>query len=283
MIARRQERKQPKRRSAFTLVEMLVAVALGAIIMSVVVVAFSQGTAVFKHSRSTIDAMHNGHAAVKLIDDDLSELLKPSTESGAVFLGVDSGNSTSYRVDNNANGDFTDDYDEFDNTGGQEENGLEFFTTNGADGAEPWRVIYYVVPDTDSHADPTPYKLIRIQLPGYDGDNDDDSTDADPNASDLDEHFLLAAGTPGDVLEGVNSSEDSYTVAFGFRQFRVRYYLQSTDTWYQSWDSITGPTEQQNAGEPDIVEITMEIVGSEGGLQEEERNPLVIRRLVEIP
>jgi prepilin-type N-terminal cleavage/methylation domain-containing protein len=74
--------------AAFTLVEMLVAVALGVIILAVAVTAFQQGGAVSRVSHAKTEAVHNARVALQMLERDLEQAyLEPTGEK---FVGIDS-------------------------------------------------------------------------------------------------------------------------------------------------------------------------------------------------
>lgn len=75
----------------FTLVELLVAVALGVIVLSIVAVVFGQTTTVFNDATARIEALQNGRVALDLIQQDLeAAVIDPA---GRQFIGVPNGTS----------------------------------------------------------------------------------------------------------------------------------------------------------------------------------------------
>ena len=76
---------RPTNRCGFTLVEMLVAVGLGAIILAVVVTAFSQSSTVSTVAHAKTEAMHNARVAMDLLERDISSAyIEPA---GQIFDG----------------------------------------------------------------------------------------------------------------------------------------------------------------------------------------------------
>jgi hypothetical protein len=78
---------------------------------------------------------------------------------------------------------------------------------------------------------------------------------------------------------------------------RIRYFYEGQ--WYDGWDSTNqygwngvddlpagagvGGDDVQFNRLPQVVEVTFRLVDSKGVLDEEENNPVVIRRLIELP
>lgn len=239
-------------RGAFTLVEMLVAVALGVIILAVVVTAFTQGSEVTTVAHAQTEAMHNARVAMNLLEQDLE----------SAYLEPDG-----YRFDGNA-------------SGGQMV--LEFLTTSATVGAGNQRVQYSVesrpIGGAGQQVDCLMRKSTQAQLrsgswsteanmgqvvlqfsarfycSGFDDDGDG-QIDEDPI---------------GDVDGDGNDDDDSDGT------------VDEDGVWYENWDSQSSDN-VQNRRIPQVVEVTLDVVDTEGVLERPENNSVALTRLITLP
>jgi len=224
-------------RSGFTLVELMVAVALSAIILTVAVMAFTQGAGISAISHAKAEAMHNAQIGLDFLENDLeAAFVNPD---GEFFIG-----------------------DTFNDDGR-----IELLTLSGQAGIPACAHVWYYCQDRGEPGE----RLIRLSEP-------------------------YAAGTlafsPGDMLG--EDAEKAYMVAYGVTKFAVRYYYGGTwfpaEGWTSTdeygWDGI----DDSGAGDdvqyrrcPEVIEITMWLVDSEGVLERDQNNPIKVRRLMTIP
>ena len=245
----------------FTLVEMLVAVALGAIILAVSVTAFTQGATVSTVAHAKTQGMHNARVALEFLEEDLtSASLQPT---GALFIGLNStaaidgiDNDGNDGVDEDGNQVGAPDPIDFLDTSGKERHGIEFLTVDK-------HVVYYLTREAETQRGFERGILVRAY---------------DDRASD--------EGTWLGQTWGRDYSENRYYVGMGITRFAVRYFYEGE--WCESWDS-TDPTATTPGGQsqyrrlPELVEITLRVVDEEGVLDQEANNPLLVRRVIELP
>jgi hypothetical protein len=81
-------------------------------------------------------------------------------------------------------------------------------------------------------------------------------------------------------------TQDS-SVGDGVRSFNVRFYsaeVDPSDPWFDNWDSAsTAGATGQYRRMPELVEVTITVIDSDGVLAREENNPITVRRLIELP
>ena len=230
-----------RRKSGFTLVEMLVAVGLAAIILAVVVTAFTETAQLSGLSHAKTEATHNARVAMEFLE----------TELEAAYLDpVDWNFQGSHQTGTDWNGDPT------------EEDILIFRTmepqTAGAVGSD---YVQYTVADLTY-------------------------TTPDGNAVPcLQRSSQWASGAWTQVS----------SVGDGVRSFNVRFYSAEVDPsnpWFDNWNSAdpdgadsTGATRDdgQYRRMPELVEVTITVIDSDGVLAREEKNPITVRRLIELP
>ena len=265
-------------RSGFTLVELLVTVALAIIIVGIVVVAFAQGGGVFTLAHAKIEAIHSAQVALDFLERDIRSALDDQPFIGVVDISRG-------QIDNDDDGLFDEGGDtygvrdpvDFLPTAGQERHGLEFvsasmFATDEQGQPVPAvHVLYYLTRDGTTERD----------LPTGSGNYYETGRLIRYTSADLtDTHWLdpaHIAGWPSVGLEG-QDSQDSQTLAFGITQFQLRYY--SGGQWYDTWTKV-GPAPGDPL--PQAVEVTLRVVDSDASLDKPNRNPVVMRRLIPIP
>ncbi len=237
-------------RAGFTLVEMLVSVALGAIILAVTVTAFAQGSGVSKLAHAKTEALHNTMVALEFLERDLqSACIEPD---GNIFRGVS--DTTLGGFDNNDDGDVDEDGDnfgvpdpeDFKADPGHERHGLELLTPTH-------HVLYYLTRDAETLRGYEMGRLVRVSL-----------------ARGGSENSWLGLPGPG-------HSEEASVLCSGITQFRVLYY--SEGSWQESWDSQGSDLRKL----PEVVEVRIRVVDDDGFLERPENNPVVMRRLIALP
>jgi len=232
-------------RRGFTLIELMVSVALGLIIMLVAVTAFSQGAGVTMLSHAKTEAMHNAQIALDFLEKDL-EAATLNAE-GSLFVGM---------------------HDSIPADGFSDET-LELLTVSGQAGiVGNAHVKYYAT----TRAGEAGSRLIRFPCacsaatPGPCGE-----TLPIP---------AFTTGTPTGFPPNA-TDEKTYMVAYGVRDMTIRYYYAGT--WYDAWDSQdSGALAAQHRLLPQVVEISLTLVDSEGKLNNPD-NPVRVRRLVTLP
>jgi prepilin-type N-terminal cleavage/methylation domain-containing protein len=239
--------QQPATNSCrFTLIEMLVALALGVIILAVAVTAFQQGGAISKVSHAKTEAVHNARVALQMLERDLEQAYIEPT--GEKFVG------THGYFDWNDDGVFDDDGDGYNDDDGDV---LTLYSLSEQGEGAP--------------GDPITYQLTYI-------------TD-----------IKTSQGYELPYLER-DDGFSNFSVGDGVRSFNVRYYYDdgnsATDDWYNEWnstdpdgaDGISGNDDDlQYRRLPQIVEVTIEVIDSDGVLAKKDQNPVQIRRLIELP
>jgi len=252
-------------RSGFTLVELMVAVALALILMSVVMLVFSQALGVFRRAQATTEAIHSAQVALDFLGKDLEGAY---LETEQVFLGVRADTALVW-VDSNHNGPGDDpvafDNDDpvpFDDPKKQERHGLELLSMSLFSFDEAGRpvpavhVLYYVSWDAATQMG----RLIRCTK----------DRDANPVTQ-----FI------GNSLKDLGlAPEDTQEIAYGIKQFRLRYFYKGV--WYDLWDSTNAGDAIQYSKKPDLVEVQLRIVDSDGFMNKANSNPIVIRRLIPV-
>jgi type II secretion system protein J len=221
--------------AAFTLVEMLVAVALGVIILAVAVTAFQQGGAVSRVSHAKTEAVHNARVALQMLERDLEQAyLEPTGEK---FVGIDSvwtWDGKNYHDDE-----------------------LILLSLSEQGGTSPGTPVIYSL-----NSNLTGIKTLqREDLPC------------------LARSYWDESASPPDWSDGSS-------VGDGVRSFNVRYYYDGD--WYDRWDSTDpdgadGSSPEQYRRLPEVVEVTIEVIDSDGVLAKEDQNAVQIRRLIELP
>ena len=259
-------------RSGFTLVELMVAVALALILMSVVMLVFSQSLGVFRRAQATTEAIHSAQVALDFLGKDI----EGAEATKMIFLGVQTNTATCW-VDSNHNG-VNDDPVAFDNTTDPpnhrwERHGLEFVTMSlysfdeAGQPVPDVHVLYYVGWDPATKG-----RLIRCTRKH--------SLDTDPVT-----RFIANSLKDLDL-----PAEDSQEIAYGVEQFKVRYFYKGV--WYPGWDSTntagydTDPLATQDDFQystlPQLVEVQLTLVDSDGFMDKAGSNPIVIRRLIPV-
>ena len=253
-------------RSGFTLVELMVAVSLAVIIMTIVTIVFAQGTAVLTHAQSTVEATHSTRVALDFLEGDLRSAYLEG--EGAIFLGVTDGDRGG--VDNDRDGyDAGNDADDFDDTAGQERHGLEMlsmsmYAVDSSGNPLPGEhVLYYLTREGTTPQGRPMGNLIRC------------TTDVDSTEPMI-----------GSDLSGCGS-ETVQEIAFGVVQLRFRYF--SNGQWYDDgWDSThTNGFDQASQGFqyrelPEVVEVRLTVVDMDGTLDKSGSNPVELSRLIPV-
>ncbi|KXB05752.1 hypothetical protein AKJ51_04850 [candidate division MSBL1 archaeon SCGC-AAA382A20] len=260
--------------SFFTLVEMLVAVALGVIILGVAVTAFKQGGDVASVSHAKTEAVHNARVALSMVERDLQNAyLEPG---GNVFIGTD--NSPRDR--------------------------LELLTLSEQAGVTGYAHVGYYLTNTDGQV------LKRYY---------DTSSTFWPSAS---KPWNSAPASPEEYVAGFGIQELElryYYDGYWFREWNswdTSGYLYNDKNGSVSWESDEEVWSDEddsgtyNSGDvkvyygddgswdtptgaksfdlfyrrlPEVVEVTIEVIDSDGVLAKEQYNPIQIRRLIELP
>jgi len=258
------------RRTGFTLMEMMVAVALGLIIMTVVLMVFSQAIALFRRTHATVEAIHGAQIAVNFLEGDIQSA---AAETGnVVFIGVQDTAASGAGIDNDNDGVFDEDgaigpdndCTDFVNTAGSERHGLELVSMSLYaldDTGQPVpgeHVVYYLTRDRLTENGHEMGRLIRVRQVR-------DSNPVTP---------WLTGATLGVGLQ----IQEQQTLADSVLQFRLRYFKDGT--WYDTWDSVAAGF--QNSRLPDVVEVTLTVADSNGYLDSRQQSPFVIRRLIPV-
>ena len=251
--------------AGFTLVELMVAVALATIILAIAVTVFAQGSrvAALMHARS--EAMHNAWVGLEMFEKDLqAACINPD---GGIFLGVY--DTSRGGVDNDRDG-AVDEAGETTNDFSLTRQGVEFLTTHGMPTAEGTaHVLYYVVVQGTTPGGTDVGRLIRY---------------VEPCGSAAVSQFIGAGLAGGD-------SEDVQAVASGLTQFRLRYFCDGQ--WFdpaqgEAWDSQDPDgwdktdDDLQFRRMPRVIEVTLTVVDSDWLLDKEEM-PVEIHRLIVLP
>ncbi len=317
------ERIRPKARtgsSGFTLVETMVAVGLALVIMSVVIVVFRQGLALFRRTRALTEAVHSAQVAIDFMEQDIQSALRPA--NGRVFIGVktskDADDDFRGKIDNNGDGTFDEaptigekkDSVDFLNTPGiMERHGLEMVTMSlfaMDDEGNPVageHVLYYLTRDAATENGNEMGRLIRLARPRGAAIVDTWLEPTDPGG-------WPSVGPPADPPPPTPPPNSELgpqavrTMAFGVIQFKLRYFRDGV--WYDAWDSTDKPGDPDGYGYgangedddpigagvggddvqwrelPEVVEVTLQVVDESGYLDREEATPLVIQRLIQI-
>jgi len=259
-------------RAGFTLVELMVAVALATIILAIAVTVFAQGSrvAALMHARS--EAMHNAWVALEMLEKDLqAACINPD---GSIFLAVY--DTSRGGVDNDRDG-AVDEAGETTNDFSLTRQGVEFLTTHDMPTAEGTaHVLYYVVVQGTTPGGTDVGRLIRY---------------VEPCGSAAVSQFIGAGLAGGD-------SEDVQAVASGLTQFRLRYFCDGQwfdptegegEAWYSlrlngyGWDDTDGTDDDlQFRRMPRVIEVTLTVVDSDWLLDKEEM-PVEIHRLIVLP
>ncbi len=293
-------RATSKGRSAFTLIEMMVALGLAVIITAIVVVVFQKGTGVFSLAHAKIEAIHSVQVALDFLEEDLQSAVgQPPTQM--IFLGVNQNawdNDGDFIIDEGPPEDPMEGVDndkddpgdgslideggadpvDFLDDSGAERHGLEFVTMSMfaldalGQPAPAAHVLYYLTRDgtTDRVNPATGNNYETGSLIRY--------TKAPPD----DPVIRLLGSTLSDL------DEDRQTIAEGITQFRVRYYYQGT--WFDAWDSTraTGWDPLDSADDvqyqrlPELIWVQLRVVDSNATLDKPDRNPVVISRLIRV-
>ncbi len=283
----------------FTLVELMVALAMALIIGAVAVTALTQTSGVTSLAHARIDAMHNARAGVAIIESDLrSAYIEPG---GEIFSG--------------------------------EEDWLEMLTVSGRGGTPgPMRVRYdLIVGEGGGNEDRV---LFRSAFPARYGESpargieevdvgensftiagdhsdyintDDNVAVRDSNGNDglyTVQHVAVeydgegeGEGEEGEARtvvrvhqDVVEEEADGYmvlgdVVAFNVTEaeFGMRYYHGGqTGEWSPDWDSESDPGSFQYRRLPQVVKVVIQTVDDKGLLLREENDPIHLRRLIEI-
>ena len=247
----------------FTLVEMLVAVALGTIILAVIVTAFSQGSAVSSVANAKTEAVHNARVAMDLLERDLSgAFIEPTgrdfigTRDDVTFYtfsglgGAPRAVQVQYRVGSVQVGsvEITALLRNSTNIGGTFSGSTP---TSVGDGVQR---VYYYDEDGDGAADENEDKWIDDYNGMY-----DEGTDV-----------ILVSGPDGvTVTDGTSGT-----------RLLFRYYYDGT--WYGNWDSFNSSNAVQYRRIPEVVEVTLYVIDTGGVLAEEENSPITVRRLISL-
>ncbi len=201
----------------FTLIELMVAVALGGIILAVAVTAFQQTSEVSSAMKATTEATHNARAAMLMLSRDLENAyIEPGMPD---FTGRD-----------------------------QSQSEIEFPTLMESD------TVLYKVEDTTTGGE----TITTLQR---------------------------------------DTRDEGGAAAFGIRDFRLRYYYDDgdgnpTNDWFSAWDSGEPNGADGNPGTaddiqyrriPEVVEVTIEVIDSNGLLDNPRYNSVRMRRLIELP
>jgi prepilin-type N-terminal cleavage/methylation domain-containing protein len=250
-------------RGGFTLVEMMTAIAIGAIMMVVVVTAFREGSDLFALSTAKIEAMHSGRVVVDFLTNDQAHF--PSAIStDQIFMGA---------PDNRNGGIDTDDDGKFDVFPDAGQHMLQCVTLEHNAGH---RVLYYVTADK---------RLVRIST----SPPEDNDGDKNPDGTLRSWISTNPEDSPGAILSGPDADRQ-YTLAYGVTSFELRYFYQGE--WYSGWDSRDdgdgdsdtggwdGNSGEQQGAIPEAIELTLEVQDTDGVLGRR-TEPLVIRRVYE--
>ena len=290
------ERIRPKARagsSGFTLVETIVAVGLALVIMSVVIVVFRQGLALFRRTRALTEAVHSAQVALDFIEQDIQSLI--ADDSNPLVGVVD---ATTGKVDNDDDGT----EDEDGSTIGQNRDCVDFLNTFGMErhGLEMVTMSLFAMDDVGNPVagEHVLYYLTRDRVPTSNG-----LTENGNGVGRLIRHRAVKSGPVtawlGDLASVVRvgrDKQDERTVAFGVVQFRIRYFYQGV--WYDAWDSTDqygadgiddAPTGAGVGGDdvqwqrpPEAVEVTLQVVDERGYLDRVEATPLIVQRLIQV-
>jgi len=291
----------------FTLVEMLVSVALAVILMVIVGTIFGQASRLFRLSRARIRAVNNARVAMDYMEADL-EGVYDGTE--ALFRGMRtydtpmSDSIESNDIDNDNDGDMNEDneddpYDFLDPSAASKyfpsdatdwyrwRSGMEFTTMSrysyDAAGRQISRshVLYYVTQDRQV-GDYTVGRLIR-----YQGKVESDSNDVAYSYFDGDHPINSDDGAPISETDDPDLSDtsiytDRHVLAYGVVRFRLRYLYEDSGEWKykDTWSYIDGETSTDNP--PDAVLIQMDVIDRQEQLAEEDAEPHRISRVVEV-
>ena len=232
-------------RSGFTLIELMVSVALGLIIMLVAVTAFTQGAGVTTLSHAKTEAMHNAQIALDFLEKDL-EAATLNAE-GSLFVGT---------------------HDSIPADGFTGET-LEFLTVSGQAGITGnAHVRYYAT----TRAGEAGSRLIRFPCACS------AATPSGPCGEALPIPAFTTVNLP--AFPPNATDERTYMVAYGVRDMTIRYYYEGT--WHDAWNSADAGDPVSFRLLPQVVEISLTLVDSDGKLNNPD-NPVRVRRLVTLP
>ncbi len=270
------------RKRGFTLIEMLVALALGMIIIGITVAVFSQASRLFRLSQAKIRALNNAQAALTFIEADLTGAFISTATADHPFVGINDGDAEQRGIDNDNSGVFDDDNYDFTCDGAglydylslkpdyRYRSGMELNSASqysyGLDGlsAKTTHVLYYVTQDRQV-GEYTVGRLIRYV---WDFDVSRPLSVFDP----LD-YRTYWVDDPGNSDPRIRQN----VLAFGVVRFRLRYFDGSS--WSDSWDSSLNP----NLGTlPDVVHVELDVIDSRGVLADAPNEPYRLSRLLEI-
>lgn len=271
------------RRRGFTLIEMMVAVALAMIMMSVVIVVFGQAIELFLRMDATSEALHSAQVAIDFLEKDIQTA---TLEVQKVFIGVT--DTSKGRINNNYVSDSVADEDtdtigedndcyDFKNIAGKERHGLEMVSMSlyamdsKGQPVTGEHVIYYLTRDETTDGGHEMGRLIRFE---EDRTATPVSVWLNGPASVLD---IGSLDTP--QKKGLGKQKEQ-TLAFGVVQFRLRYFYQGT--WYNEWDSTDIADVIQFRTLPEVVEVALKVVDTSGYLDRKNNSPFVIQRLIAV-
>ncbi len=280
-IQREPERlRRPGRR--FTLVELMVALALALIISAVAVTAFTQTAGVGSMAHARIDAMHNARSALRMIDHDLrAAYIEPD---GHFFTGeTDYIEMLTVSGQGGVSGPARVRYDSVDGGGYGH---VLFRSVRPARHKESPAVPLiesssagsFTVTNDFTHYFPAGSRTAIIQSAENDGLYRvlDARYDATENHTEID--------VDGEVID---ASDDGYlltgdAVAFNVTDFTLRFYHgNSAIGLVDVWDS-TDDTAETYRRLPQVVEVMIETVDDKGVLRRDDNQPVSIRRLINI-
>ena len=304
-------------RKGFTLVEMMVALALGVIIAGVVATVFRQASGLFTLSRARTEVINNARVAMKFIEADI---ISATLVNGQLFLGIRDGALRGMGVDND--GDYsTKGFDEDptpsdgvdnDNDGREDEDPYDFTYDDGADGIykylssdEEFRyrsgvellttsmfafapdgqqaswahVLYYLTQDYQVDDRYTVGRLIRYSL--------SDATDLADPVSFLDPSGPLNYRASLTEKEKTGDPDDDLVstmiIAFGVVRLRMRFFDQTNQEWVNRWDTDDEPFyPAQYQTLPQLVQVELTVIDTKNVLAREGNNPYVLSRIIEV-